>query len=295
MDIGILQQELDELQENPLLWGEKNFRARKEALDFLTMLGKMSREGDDRDAPQARLQEQAQRMDVRLRALNRQIAQNWLSRLKNKSQTPQQIREMLQPYTDYQSKKWGEPHYGYEDLDFLLDEILLPAPRPEAALPPEYGMVRYEPTPASVILELTERIAWKKGAVFYDLGSGLGKVTMLVHLLSGAPSVGVEYQPNFCIYAQEQARRLGLQKVSYINSDARTVNYGEGTIFFLFNPFGGAIFDTVMEVLRKESRRREICLCSYGSATGPLSELSWLERTPPLLGEEMALAIFRSV
>ena len=97
----------------------------------------------------------------------------------------------------YVPQRWGQPHHGYENLDFLLNEILIPQPHPQANLQPEYGMVRYQPTPASVILELTERIAFTDDDVFYDLGSGLRKVTMLVRLLTGVRCVGIEYQLDF--------------------------------------------------------------------------------------------------
>jgi len=199
------------------------------------------------------------------------------------------------PYTDYVANDWGKQHYGYESLDFLLDGVFLPRPHPHLSLEPEYGMVRYEPTPASVILELTERLNLKERDIFYDLGSGLGKVTLLVHLLTGVKVVGVEYQPDFCAYASRQADELDLEGLRYLNDDARHVDYSDGSVFFLFNPFGGVIFDSVLEKLHIEAKRREILICSYGSSSRPLSELEWLEPVAPLFSDEMALAIFCSV
>ena len=292
MNIAILQRELNELQNAPMLFDAQNFRARKEALCFVDVINKFHLE---QNIGTNRLQEQARGLGERLRAFNATIAKDWFARLKNECPSPLKLRTWLQPYTDYVPQQWGQPHYGYESLDFLLDEILLPLPHPQVSLPPEHGMVRYEPTPASVILELTERITFTENDVFYDLGSGLGKVTNLVHLLTGARCIGVEYQPDFCTYADRQAHSLGLNNgVTYLDADARHVDYTEATVFFLFNPFGGVIFDTVLERLQLEAQRREIHICSYGSSSQPLSEFPWLEHIPPINKDEAALAFFQA-
>ncbi len=294
MDIAILQRELDELENTPSLFDAYNFRARKEALDFMGVIDSIHPENNRHEPARVRLQKQARMLGKRLSDFNTLLAQDWQIRLKNVDVASKELRAWLQPYTDYVSQQWGQPHYGYENLDFLLDEILLPQPHPHASLQAEQGMVRYEPTPASVILELTERITFTDNDIFYDLGSGLGKVTMLVHLLSGVRCVGVEYQPELCIYAEQQAHNLSLKKVTYLNTDARHVDYADATVLFLFNPFGGTIFPTVLERLQLEAQQRELRICSYGSSSYPLSELPWFERIPPISEDEAALAIFRS-
>ena len=294
MNIAILQQELDELENTLTLFDTHNFRARKEALDFVRVIDKISTENRKDNSERIHLQEQARTLSERLQTFNTKIAQNLHTRLISDRPAPQELRDWLQLYTDYMPQQRVQPHHGYENLDFLLDEILLPKPHPRVSLTPKYGMVRYEPTPASVILELTERIAFTADDVFYDLGSGLGKVTILVHLLTGARCEGVEYQPDFCAYADQQTRALNLNSVTYQNADARHANYADATVFFFFNPFGGEIFTTVLERLRLEAQQRELRICSYGSSSKPLSELSWLERKPPINEDEYALAIFRS-
>jgi precorrin-6B methylase 2 len=289
MDITNYQREFDELQENPALFDPRDFRVRKEALDFVDIITKFR---PDDNLALIELQMRAQELGDELHALNAAIGQDFLERFRNERPAPFAFREWLLPYTDYGPKRWAQPHYGYESLDFLLNEILLPEPHPWPNRQTEYGMVRYEPTPASVILELTERVEFSEQDIFYDLGAGLGKVTVLVHLLSGARAVGVEYQPDFCTYAEKQADRLGLTAVKYLNMDARHASYTDATVFFLFNPFGGRIFDGVLERLRLEAQKRELLICSYGSSSEPLSELAWLEKVSPVGEDEMALAIF---
>ncbi len=293
MNIAILQREFTELQNSPTLFDKYNFRARKEALDFVRVIERIRAEDQQKNPELVRLDEEARALGECFKMLNISIAQDWRTRLKIDHPAPEELRFWLQPYTDYAAQQWGKPHYGYENLDLFLDEVLLPHPHPQASLTPENGMVRYQPTPASVILELTERIPFTARDVFYDLGSGLGKVTALVHLLTGIRSVGVEYQPTFCAYARQQADALALEGVTYLNADARNAVYADGTVFFLFNPFGGDIFPAVLEQLRIESRQRTIWICSYGSSSQPLSELAWLERVPPSSMDEVALAVFR--
>ena len=292
MNIAILQRELDELKNTLALFDTHNFRARKEALDFVDVITRILPE-DGRNSEQVYLQQQAQLFGERLRAFNASIAHDWYIRLRSEGSARKELRDWLQPFTDYQPRKWGQPHYGYENLDFLLEEILLPQPHPQPSLERGVGMVRYEPTPASVILELTERIVFTDDDVFYDLGSGLGKVTTLVHLLTGVRCVGVEYQPDFCAYTDWQARGLNLNGIKYLNADARHLDYSDATVFFFFNPFGGTIFPSVLERLQKEAQQRDLRICSYGSSSQPLSELSWLEQIPPTSDDEAALSIFR--
>lgn len=292
MNINILQNELDELIEFSELFAEHNFSARREALVFLQMVSQISVTGNHESRE---LKRRARIFSERLRTFNGYLAQDFYQRLKSQHPLPTDFRSWLAPYTNYVPKDWGKPHYGYESLDFLLDAVLLPEPQPEPNLKSEYGMVRYQPTPASVVLELTERIQFTDNDLFCDLGAGLGKVTMLVHLLTQVQTVGVEYQSSFCDYAERQAQDLGLTRISYLNLNARNADYSDATVFFFFNPFGGLIFDSVLEKLRLEAEKREITLCSYGSSSQPLSELTWLERLPPVSEDEMALEIFRGI
>lgn len=291
MKIAILQREFAELEATPTLFDASNFRARKEARDFAALLRKFD---PKENAALRDLKEKAEKLDQILAAFDAEIAAEFSCRLANEKPSPDEFRTWLNEHTSYEAGVWGKPHYGYENLDFLLDEVLLPEPQPSPSLPPEEGMVRYEAMPASVILELSERVDFAEKGAFYDLGSGLGKVTALVHLLSGAPCVGVEYQPDFCGYATEQAQRLELSGIRYLNADARQADYASARVFFFFNPFGGEIFPVVLERLRLEAKKEEILIASYGSSSLPLSEYAWLEQVPPVSDNELALALFRS-
>jgi ubiquinone/menaquinone biosynthesis C-methylase UbiE len=123
----------------------------------------------------------------------------------------------------------------------------------------------------------------------------LGLVTGLVHLLAGVRCVGVEYQTSYCEYASQRAEELRLKNITFINADARDVDYADGTVFFLFNPFGGEIFDTVTEKIHRVAQIRNITICSYGPSTPELANLPWLKVRDQNTLDEFRLAIFSSI
>lgn len=93
-------------------------------------------------------------------------------------------------------------------------------------------MVFYQKTPGRVIFELAEKCRFTEDDVFFDLGSGLRQVAILVHLLTGMAAKGIEFEPAFCNYARVFAAALNLTGVTFINIDARDADYSTGTVFF---------------------------------------------------------------
>jgi SAM-dependent methyltransferase len=156
-------------------------------------------------------------------------------------------------------------------------------------------MVFYQPTPARIIFELVERAEFQKDGTFYDLGSGLGQVVILVNLLSGATAKGVEFDPAYCDYARRCAQELNLSKVDFVNADAREADYADGTAFFLYTPFEGKMLQEVLERLKGEAQRRRIQVYTYGPCTVQVSRQDWLKRVDQKAHHINELAVFRSV
>jgi SAM-dependent methyltransferase len=179
----------------------------------------------------------------------------------------------------------GYDYLGYDYLDAFADRLLLtrPAPREHDVGQPE--MVPYLPTPARVVLDMVARGRLTSSDVFYDLGSGLGQVTILVHLLSGATAIGIEYQPRYCTYAQVCAADLGLAGVHFVNADVRAIDLSDGDVFFLYSPFEGQMLHDVLARLRAVSLGRPIRVFAYGPCSEALSRQPWLERTDGAGGE----------
>jgi SAM-dependent methyltransferase len=170
---------------------------------------------------------------------------------------------------------WSDPP-RYDPLDTFVDGILRISvlPRPQLRAEPE--MVYYQPTPARIVLDMVDRLALSPRDVVYDLGSGLGRVVCLVALVSEARGIGVEFEPAYAAHAQRCARDLGLARAAFVNADAREVTYGDGTVFFLYTPFKGAILQRVVELLRYEAGKRRIRVCTYGPGTLDMLQQEWL-------------------
>lgn len=165
---------------------------------------------------------------------------------------------------------------GYDHLDTFTNRLLPVQTTPDAVKEREPEMVFYQKTPSRIIFELVEKADFGKGDVFYDLGSGLGHVAILVNLLSGVVTRGVEFEPAYCDYAICCARELNLPDVQFINADARVADYSDGTIFFMYTPFEGRILQDVLERLRLESLRRSIRILTYGPCTLEVGAQNWL-------------------
>ncbi|MFO7168266.1 MAG: class I SAM-dependent methyltransferase [Chloroflexota bacterium] len=183
---------------------------------------------------------------------------------------------------------------GYDSLDAFVNGLLLTQALPTEIAASDPEMVPYQQTPARIILELVERAALAGDDIFYDLGSGLGHVPILVNLLSGAPARGVEIDPALCDYARARATELGLPGVTFIRADARAADYSEGTVFFMYTPFRGAMLEAALEKLRRDTRGRAIRLFSYGPCTQQVAQQSWLQSADLGWDNVNRLCAFRS-
>ena len=154
-------------------------------------------------------------------------------------------------------------------------------------------MVFYQPTPARVILQLVEEAEVTEQDVFYDLGSGLGRVPILVHLLSGSMARGIEFEPAFVAYAERCARALNVQ-AEFVNADARDADYADGSVFFLYTPCRGRMLQEVISRLKAVSREREIRVCTYGPCTEEVARKDWLTRVNRGGPSPRGLAVFTS-
>jgi hypothetical protein len=138
-------------------------------------------------------------------------------------------------------------------------------------------MVFYQPTPVRHILHLIAATALAEDDVFVDLGSGLGHLSLLVSMLTGAQSLGIEVQAAYVASAQECAQSLHLSRVRFIAQDARAADLSSGTVFYLYSPFTGSILTDVLSALRMESTRRSVKICSLGPCTRRVAKETWLK------------------
>jgi len=166
------------------------------------------------------------------------------------------------------------------DRDAWVDALLgVPEPPPDAPLP--RGAVPYLPAGVDEILAMAREAPLRRGDVLVDLGSGLGRVAILAHLLSGARAHGVEIQEALVREATACCARLGLSAdVTFTCADAASSGL-DGSVFFLYAPFNGELLARVMRRVEAVARHRPIVVCAAGLE---LPDERWLRRreTSPL-------------
>jgi hypothetical protein len=181
---------------------------------------------------------------------------------------------------------------GYDYLDELVSGVLQFEEPLAEVFRLESEMVAYQPTPARHIFDLIGRTALTERDFLIDLGSGLGHVTLMTSICTSARCTGIELEPSYVDSARKSARSLNLNNVRFIQGDARAVDLSDGTVFYLYTPFIGAILRDVLNLLRQEAVRREIRICTFGPCTRVVAEEQWLS----VVGaqETDRIVIFRS-
>ena len=294
MDLQELQVELTAFLNDSTLLAEHKLQQRAEALDFLTFLQDVLRM-ERRPTPAIRhLQQQALHLQSQLETVNAHLFEQLCMAIQSGTLRGNALRGYVDQFTDYRLQKSDGVYMSYDGLDVLVDGLFQLKRAPAATIPPTVEMVHCEETPARVLLDLIDHTPLTQTDVFYDLGSGLGQVVMLVHLLTGVKAKGVEVEPVFCAFAQAQATRLGLPEVTFINTDARMADYSDGTLFFMFTPFRGQLLQNVLERLHQVAHHHPIRLCTFGSCTPRVADQSWLRPVTPDARHEYKLAIFES-
>jgi hypothetical protein len=171
-------------------------------------------------------------------------------------------------------------------------ERLLGIEQPRATLaraaPPGESRMPYMPSAIAPIVRAVLEVPITQDDVFVDLGAGLGKAAMAVHLLTGARARGVELQPALVNAASARATDLGLHGVSFIEGDALDADLEDATVVFLYLPFTGDVLAGVLRRLEAIARRRQLVVCSLGL---DLRGADWLAPRPT---DEFWLSIYDS-
>jgi predicted RNA methylase len=119
--------------------------------------------------------------------------------------------------------------------------------------------------------------------VFFDIGCGMGRVLCMAARHPLQKCVGVEYMPSLAAVADRNLARLrGRRAPAEVwIGDACDFGYADGTVFFLYNPFGEQTMRRFIECLRHSliTRPRRIRIIYMTPLQGHvLSECRWLAR-----------------
>jgi hypothetical protein len=183
----------------------------------------------------------------------------------------------------------------YDPLDTLLAGVLaLDEPLAGAApLPAE--MVFYQPTPARHIVDGVARGAVGADDLVLDLGSGLGHVPLLAHILTGARCRGVEREASYVDIATRAATGLGLDGVSFAEGDARDADFDGVDVFYLFTPFIGSVLRDVVERIAAAAAMRPVRIVALGPCTRTFARQPWLLSDDPDPQATERIVVFRSM
>jgi hypothetical protein len=239
----------------------------------------------------SRLHQRAKVLRMRLEAANSELYQSVRSDIVRGGQ-PRALRQWLGDSASDNEPRSPLPGLGFDYRDELVSGVLqLPEPS-ESNLQPSPEMVPYQPTPVRHILHLIAAAAVAEDDVFVDLGSGLGHVPLVVSMMTGAQSLGVEIQAAYVASARRCAQSLRLGRVQFIAQDARAADLSRGTVFYLYSPFKGSILADVLSALRRESMRRPIKICSLGPCTPRVLNETWLKTSA--LADTRRITVFDS-
>jgi hypothetical protein len=175
----------------------------------------------------------------------------------------------------------------YVERDAWADELLGLEQAPPDIPDLPRGSVPYLPSGVDEILTMVREVPIRQSDAFVDLGSGLGRVVMLTHLLSGARGVGVEIQEPLVCAARRGAAALALGGVSFVRANAADLDL-DGSVFFLYAPFNGKMLTHVLGRLESVARRRPIVVCTVGME---FRDVRWLA---PRTTSSVSLSVYDS-
>ena len=241
------------------------------------------------------LKQYAEQVRSALEEVNTKMFDRLRSKISGGDYRGKMLMNLISEYLDLPAEPVIQPYEaGYDNLDLFINGLLTDRDLPVEIKEREPGMIYYQKTPARIILELIKKAAFQPGDVFYDLGSGLGQVTILVNLLASVISKGVEFEPAYCNYAKACAAGLNLRDTHFINQDARYADYSSGNVFFMYTPFEGEMLCDVLHNLHTEAKKRKIRIFTYGSCTDDVARRHWLRQVNEIQNCMLELAEFVS-
>ncbi len=293
VDLLKLERDLAALEHEPTLLNDNNLAARYDALRTLDFLGEAFQVHAEHQLAAAAVR-RARALQDELDRRNETLFRKLRSGIRTGTVTRRQLRTLLESVSRYHQGDRTCMHWGAEAADALAAGIFrsdcLPGPWDGG----DSEMIHYESTPVSAVLELVDRARLTGGDRFVDVGSGLGQVVLLVHLLTGVEATGLEVVPAYVARARGEAERLGVDGVTFREGDARFADICGGTVYFMFSPFRGQMLQTVLNRLRGEASVRRLTICSFGPCTERIADESWLTLQEEGMNHEFRLAVFES-
>ena len=151
----------------------------------------------------------------------------------------------------------------FVDRDAWIDEVLGFEPPPPDLPDLPVGAVPYLPCGVDEIMAMVQAVPLGPDDHLVDVGSGLGRVVIVAHLLSGARASGVELQAHLVERARARGAALRLPAVSFVHANAAELAL-DGSVFFLYAPCNGELLTRVVARLERLARARRFVVCTVG-------------------------------
>ncbi len=292
-DLLKLERDLAALEQDPTLNDDNNLAARFAGLKTLDFLEEAFQIHASHQ-PAATGLRRVRALQGDLEECNQDFFRDLRTGIRTGVVTPRQLRNLFDSNCRYRLDGSEWLHFRAEAADELAAGLFHSDSPPQPWEGSDSEMIHYESTPVSALLELVDRVPLTRADRFVDIGSGLGQVALLVHLLTGVEAIGLEVLPAYVDHARCEAARLGIGRVAFRQGDARSADLCAGTVYFLYSPFRGEMLRAVLGRLRRESCERRLTVCSFGPCTTQIAAESWLTGEDAEMGHEFRLGIFHS-
>lgn len=122
----------------------------------------------------------------------------------------------------------------------------------------EPDAVGYSATSYAAIWTILNTLDLQETDVFVDIGCGKGRVTCCAARFQLERVIGIEVDAALRQIAERNAGRLRRRNspISIIGIPAQAADYSDGTVFYLFNPFGAATLKRVLEQIHSSLSER---------------------------------------
>lgn len=147
---------------------------------------------------------------------------------------------------------------------------------------PGSDSISYSTVPYSEILTILRSLCLEPSDVFVVLGCGKGRVVCCASQFKVREVVGVEIDKSLSNVAQSNAQRIRRRKsaIRIINTPAEDFDYRNGSVYYLYHPFGASTLSKVLErikqALRSQPRRVRIVYV-FPQHESVLDHTDWLK------------------
>jgi predicted RNA methylase len=119
----------------------------------------------------------------------------------------------------------------------------------------------YQPNCVYLIQRILKRLNTSKDQNFLDIGSGKGRILLIAAQYDFNEVRGIEFSEPLCDITKQNIERFKtkvskLAPIEVQNMDARDYVFTEkDVVIFMYNPFNGSIFETVIKNLKASIER----------------------------------------